>query len=244
MQISLVDLWNSMGYLAKGVVFMLVIMSIWSLWVAIDKLIMFNRSKKQSIKFAEAFTQEIDKHSIQKQALDLTQDKRYRRSHVAKITNAALQEFLRMKDQAAKASGVNNQPDPEATAGVIERAQHAMERSAILIINDFKNGLSALATIGATAPFVGLFGTVVGIINAFQAIKAGGAGAIGEVSGGIAEALITTAFGLFVAIPAVWLYNYFTGRVERIQMELGNVSSDLLDYLLGIQEVKHGGKRI
>jgi biopolymer transport protein ExbB/biopolymer transport protein TolQ len=119
-----------------------------------------------------------------------------------------------------------------------------MERAAILIINDFKKGLSTLATVGATAPFVGLFGTVVGIINAFQALKKSSVGALGEVSGGIAEALITTAFGLFVAIPAVWLYNYFTSRVERIQNELGNVSSDLLDYLLGIQEVKHGGKRI
>jgi len=244
MQISLLELVNSMGYLAKGVVVMLIIMSIWSLWVAIDKLFMFRSAKKQSIKFAEAFTQEIDKHSIQKQALELTQDKKYRRSHVAKITNAALQEFMRMKDQAAKAGLNPNQPDVEATQSVIERAQHAMERSAILLVHDFKKGLSGLATIGATAPFVGLFGTVVGIINAFQAIRIGGAGAIGEVSGGIAEALITTAFGLFVAIPAVWLYNYFTTKVERVQNELGNVSSDLLDYLLGIQEVKHGGKRI
>ncbi|OGF68109.1 MAG: hypothetical protein A2Y62_05640 [Candidatus Fischerbacteria bacterium RBG_13_37_8] len=233
-----------MGSVAKGVMYVLFFMSIWSIWVAIDKYLLFSRAKKQSIKFAEAFTQELDKHSVQKQALDLTREKRFRRSHVAKITNAGLQEYIRIRDLAVKAGN----PVPEASEGgamtLFERIQHVMERSAIMIVSDFKKGLSGLATIGATAPFVGLFGTVIGIINAFQAIKDKGAAALGAVSGGIAEALIATALGLFVAIPAVWLYNYFSTKVERIQNELSNVSSDLLDYLLGVQEAQHGGKRI
>ena len=102
---------------------------------------------------------------------------------------------------------------------------------------DFKRGLGGLATIGATAPFIGLFGTVVGIINAFRGMAITGSGGLGAVSAGIAEALVTTALGLFVAIPAVWLYNYFLNRVERFQIEMANSSSELVDFFIK----KHGG---
>jgi len=97
---------------------------------------------------------------------------------------------------------------------------------------EFKRGLSGLATIGSTAPFVGLFGTVVGIINAFQEMNKQKATGIGAVAGGISEALIETAFGLVVAIPAVWMFNYFTGKVEAFQVEMENSSSELIDYFL------------
>ena len=89
-----------------------------------------------------------------------------------------------------------------------------------------------MATIGSTAPFVGLFGTVVGIINAFKAISAEKSTGLGAVAGGISEALVTTAIGLFVPIPAVWMYNYFTGRIEAFDVEMGNSSSELIDYFL------------
>jgi len=90
----------------------------------------------------------------------------------------------------------------------------------------------ALATIGATAPFVGLLGTAVGVITAFQGIAATGAGGLGAVSGGISEALVETALGLVVAIPAVWMYNYFTGRLEYFNVEMDNSSSELVDYFI------------
>ena len=239
MQISLIELWNSMGFLAKGVVWTLVVMSVWSLWIAVDKWILFRKAKKQSMQFAELLGKQLEQKNIQ-QAYTLTRDKRFKGSHVGKIVNAGLQEYLRILDMGS-ASMANPKDEPLEQAKVLERTQHAMERALILIINDFKKGLSLLATVGATAPFVGLFGTVIGIINAFGAIKSAGAGAIGQVSGGIAEALITTAFGLFVAIPAVWLYNYFTGRVERVQHEMGNVTADMLDYLVdvNVQELRH-----
>ncbi len=239
MQISLIELWHSMGFMAKGVVYTLLIMSVWSLWVAIDKYFKFKKAKKQSMAFAEILGKQLEQKNLQ-QAYTLTRDKRYKDSHVGKIVNAGLQEYLRIVE--AGSSSISN-PNNESMeqAKVLERTQHAMERALILIINDFKKGLSILATVGATAPFVGLFGTVIGIINAFGAIKNAGAGALGEGSGGIAEALITTAFGLFVAIPAVWLYNYFTGRVERVQHEMGNVTADMLDYLVdvNVQELRH-----
>jgi len=239
MQISLLALWQSMGFMARGVVYVLLIMSIWSLWVAVDKYFKFKKAKKQSMAFAELLGKQLEQKNIQ-QAYTLTRDKRFKDSHVGKIVNAGLQEYLRIVEMGSTSMANPKDVSLEA-AKVLERTQHAMERALILIINDFKKGLSVLATVGATAPFVGLFGTVIGIINAFGAIKNAGAGAIGEVSGGIAEALITTAFGLFVAIPAVWLYNYFTGRVERVQHEMGNVTADMLDYLvdLDVQDLRH-----
>lgn len=235
MQISLIELWHSMGFLAKGVVYVLGIMSVWSLWVAIDKFILFTRAKRQSFTFIQLLTQELGKRNL-KQALELT--RKFKKSHLAKIANAGIQEYLRIREAAGSGNPTSSVAKEEGEEGLttLERIQHAMERTSTVVVNDFKKGLSAEATIGATAPFVGLFGTVVGIINAFQAIKTAGAGAIGQVSGGIAEALITTAFGLFVAIPAVWFFNYFTVRAERIGLELSNVTADLLDYFIDLQE--------
>src|SRR5204862_344532 len=88
-----------------------------------------------------------------------------------------------------------------------------------------------LATSGATAPFVGPFGTVVGIINAFGKMATSGGG-IASVSAGISEALVTTAFGLFVAIPAVWAYNYFQNRIDRFTVEMSNSGSEMSIYFL------------
>ena len=104
--------------------------------------------------------------------------------------------------------------------------------SLALTSNDLKKGVNTLATIGSTAPFVGLLGTVVGVINAFVGIAATGSGGIGAVSAGIAEALVETALGLFVAIPAVWFYNYLTGRLDYFNVEMDNSSSELVDYFI------------
>ena len=95
-----------------------------------------------------------------------------------------------------------------------------------------ERGLSFLATTGSSAPFIGLFGTVVGIINAFKGIENSKSTGLGAVAGGISEALVTTAVGLFVAIPAVWMFNYFSNRIEAFDVEMGNSSSELIDYFL------------
>ena len=95
-----------------------------------------------------------------------------------------------------------------------------------------KKGISSLATIGSTAPFVGLLGTVVGIITAFQGISSQGSAGLAAVSAGISEALVETALGLVVAIPAVWFYNYLTGRIEYFNVEMDNSSSELVDYFI------------
>ena len=107
-----------------------------------------------------------------------------------------------------------------------------MERASAIVHAELKRGVSSLATIGSTAPFVGLFGTVLGIINAFHGIASAKATGLAAVAGGIAEALVATAIGLFVAVPAVWMFNYFTNRLEAFDVEMDNSSSELIDYFI------------
>ncbi len=106
------------------------------------------------------------------------------------------------------------------------------QKTSALTAADLKKGMGSLATIGATAVFVGLLATTLGVINAFQGIAATGSGGLGAVSAGISEALVGTAVGLFVAIPAVWFYNYLTGRIEFFNVEMDNSSSELVDYFI------------
>ncbi len=122
---------------------------------------------------------------------------------------------------------------------VVEAAKRGLERSVAIVHAEMKRGLSGLATIGSTAPFVGLFGTVVGIINAFKGIQAEKATGLSAVAGGISEALVTTALGLLVAVPAVWAYNYFTNKVEAFDVEMDNSSMELVNYFI----TRRGGKK-
>jgi biopolymer transport protein TolQ len=144
---------------------------------------------------------------------------RNKKSHIAKVVATGLSEF-----QAASAQVSDEE--------VIEAAKRGLERSVAIVHAEMKRGLSGLATIGSTAPFIGLFGTVVGILNAFQQIATQKTSGIGAVAGGISEALVTTAFGLLVAIPAVMTFNYFTGKVEAFDVEMDNSSSELVDYFI------------
>ena len=145
---------------------------------------------------------------------------RYPKSHLAKVVVAGLQEFRA------------HQMNSDISGEEIEASKRALERAEAIVHAELKRGVSALATIGSTAPFVGLFGTVVGIINAFKTMANEKTPGIGAIAGGISEALVTTAIGLFVAIPAVWMFNLFTGKIEAFDVEMGNSSSELIDYFL------------
>ena len=128
----------------------------------------------------------------------------------------------------------------------IEASKRALERAEAIVHAELKRGVSGLATIGSTAPFVGLVGTVVGIINAFQGISNNKSTGLGAVAGGISEALVTTAIGLFVAIPAVWMFNFFTNKIESFDVEMGNSSSEVVEnYFLeafAAQQLAHVSK--
>jgi biopolymer transport protein ExbB len=182
-------LWDQMGLLAKAVVILMFIMSAWSIGVMIDRAMAFNAARKQSRAFAPAVAGALREGKLD-EAIKIAD--RYKKSHLAKVVVAGLQEF-----QAHQGS----------------------------------------------TPFVGLFGTVVGIINAFKTMAAQKTPGIGAIAGGISEALVTTAIGLFVAVPAVWAFNYFTGRIDAFDVEMGNSSSELLDYFLKRSQMRAGARK-
>src|SRR4051794_5135388 len=212
-----VSMWKSMGWLARIVVIILFIMSGWSIGVMIDRWMAFSAARKQSRAFAPQVAGALKNGNIE-EAIKIAE--RNKKSHLAKVVVAGLQEF--------RAHGESSDIPGET----IEASKRALERAEAIVHAELKRGLGSLATIGSTAPFVGLFGTVVGILNAFRGIAQNKATGLGAVAGGISEALVTTAVGLFVAIPAVMMFNYLTGRVEAFDVEMDNSSSELVDYFL------------
>ena len=211
------SLWRQMGWPARIVVIALFVMSAWSIGVMIDRWLAFSAARSQSRTFAPLVAGALRDGKIE-EAISVAD--RHKKSHLAKVVTAGLQEF-----QAHQASA-------ELSGEEIEAAKRALDRAEAIVHAELKRGLSGLATIGATAPFVGLFGTVVGIINAFKGISSQKSTGLGAVAGGISEALVTTAIGLFVAIPAVWLFNFFTSKMEAFDVEMDNSSSELVDYFI------------
>jgi len=214
---DLMSMWIQMSWLAKAVVIVLFIMSAWSLGVMIDRVLAFSAARSQSRSFAPAVAGALKNGNLD-EAIKIGD--RFSKSHLAKVVVAGLQEF--------KAHNMSS----EISGETIEASKRALERAEAIVHAEMKRGVSTLATIGSSAPFVGLFGTVVGIINAFKGIASEKSTGLGAVAGGISEALVTTAVGLLVAIPAVWMYNYFSGRIEAFDVEMGNSSSELVDYFI------------
>ncbi len=223
-----ISLWRQMAWMARSVVIGLFVMSAWSIGVMIDRWIAFSAARKQSHEFAPAVAGALREGKID-EAIHIAE--RHKKSHLAKVVTAGLQEF-----QA-------HQLSTEIPGEEIEASKRALERAEAIVHAELKRGLSGLATIGSTAPFVGLFGTVVGIINAFKSISQEKSTGLAAVSGGISEALVTTAIGLFVAIPAVWMYNFFTSKVEGFDVEMDNSSSELIDYFLKRSQKIHAARK-
>ncbi|HTL06331.1 MAG TPA: MotA/TolQ/ExbB proton channel family protein [Gemmatimonadales bacterium] len=219
MGVDILQLWRDAGPFAKGVVIVLLLMSFFSLTIALNKLWQVYKSTKATRKFAPQFSRAIQEEQLD-QAITLAE--KNQGSHVANVLGGALQEVKPLlRDRAT------------ITAADINSAERAVERQMLIKLSEFKRGLGILATVGSTAPFVGLLGTTMGIVTAFSAINAGGAsGGLAGISKGISEALITTALGLFVAIPAVWFYNYFTTKIENLTVEMTYTSKELIDYLI------------
>ena len=220
-ELNLVEMAKTMTGPAIAVALVLFIMSFWSIGVAIERIYTYSQARTQSKLFAPQVAKHL-KDGRLKEAIALSSSKDYRYSHLAKVVGAGLQEFQFQKESG----GSSNRDD------VLDTVRRAIQRATALTAADLKKGVNVLATIGSTAPFVGLLGTVIGVINAFVGIASSGSGGIGAVSAGIAEALIETALGLFVAIPAVWFYNYLTGRIEHFNVEMDNSSSELVDYFI------------
>lgn len=218
MDMSPLELWATMGFIARAVVIVLFIMSIYSLYVSVERVLFFRKARKQSLGFVKASGALMRQAQFQ-QAIDSA--RKFPNSHLAQVVNAGLLQFQ-----------LETTTRPTVNKEAVDSAKRAIERAAMFTLADLKKGTGGLATIATTAPFIGLFGTVVGIINAFEGMATSGSGGLGAVSAGISEALVATAIGLFVAIPAAWMYNYLTQQLELFQMEMSNSASEMLDFFL------------
>lgn len=214
---DLLTMWGNMQWPARAIVLILLVMSAWSIGVMMDRWLTFSAARKQSRQFAPMVAGALREGKLDEAVRVADRNKK---SHLAKVVNAGLQEF-RAHQQSEEISGEK-----------IEASRRALGRSAAIVHAELERGLSGLATIGSIAPFVGLLGTVIGIMDAFRGIQTNHVTGLGAVAGGISEALLTTALGLFVAIPAVVMFNYFITKIKAFDVEMENSSSELVDYFL------------
>jgi biopolymer transport protein ExbB/biopolymer transport protein TolQ len=192
-------------------------MSVWSLTIIVQKWWGLRKAQAETRKFAPEFSQFLEEDNLS-EAIRLAES--YKKSHVAIVLGGALSEIKPLV------------MDGSVTVGDINSAERAVERNMLLEVTNLRRGLAVLATVGATAPFVGLLGTTIGIINSFTGMATSGGGGLASIGGGISEALATTAFGLLVAIPAVWAYNYFQTKIDNLTAEMTYVSKEMIDYLI------------
>jgi len=214
MSFNLVHIFTTMSPLSKGIFAILLLMAVLSIGVTVERWIAFRRSANESRLFAQKAAALIDEWKID-EVEELST--KFKNSALARLFFATIQRYIRAFEGL------------EGALSPVELARNESERMKEQLAAELRRGMSMVATVGSISPFVGLLGTVVGIIAAFQGIGAAGSGGIAAVSAGIAEALVETAFGLMVAIPAVVMYNYLTGRVAGIELALGRSVGELLD---------------
>lgn len=205
-------LWQTMGIVPKFVIIIMMLLSVIAIAVGVERLYVYSKAKKQSRILLKLISKLWQQGKIE-ESLKLAKDAKFKDSHLAKVLVAGLNELEATGDAAQK----------------LDSAKKAIDRATVQSIQEFKRGITILGTIGSTSPFIGLFGTVFGIINAFQSMGATGAGGIGTVAAGIAEALIATGVGIGVAIIAVWFFNSLLNSIEIFSGEMANASSELID---------------
>lgn len=225
MQMGLLDLWAEMGGPARAVAIILMFLSVVTIYLFIERQIVFFRARNKSKSVAPKLADMLKKGQVQ-EALTLSSKKENKGSHLARVTAAGIREFVE-----GKQSNLSIEEQ-------IESAQRGCSRASNIFEQELKRGTNTLATIATSSPFIGLFGTIFGIINAFRGMAVTGSGGIGAVSQGIAEALITTAFGIGVAIIALWCYNFLSARIDVYSTEMANTSSEIVDFFIRKSEEK------
>jgi biopolymer transport protein ExbB/TolQ len=219
MQFGLLEMWAAMGAVAKTVAILLIALSVITIYMFIERQLVFARARKKSREVAPKLADLLKSGNI-KDAYALANKKDFKGSHLARVTAAGIQAFMEGKDAKL---GFDEQ---------IETASRGSERAKTLFSQELRRGLPILATIATSSPFIGLFGTIFGIINAFRGMQLTGSGGIGAVAGGIAEALVTTAVGIGVAVLALWCFNTLNSRIEIYDAEMSNTSSQIVDFFI------------
>lgn len=222
MDFSLSSMWASMGLFARLIAVTLGVMSVASLSVMVERLLAFAKSARTSRDYAQALSAALGKDDW-KAANGADGDAG---GHLGRVLGSGLKAFERSGGAGELA---------------VESVARAIERTSQREVATLKRGLGVLATVASTAPFVGLLGTVTGIINSFQLMGKGGGAGLGVVSAGIAEALVTTAFGLLVAIPAVMGFNILNGKVDAFAVDIAEAGNELLDHVSRAASKKKAG---
>ena len=224
---TMVDIWNHSGWLARGVIVMLIVMLLLSIVVFIERWWFFRAARRQSMILAAQIVGPMKSGDI-RGAVAMTRAEEFEKSYLAALLRSGLTEL----DERFDKHGIHN-------------AERALEKTAAEEMSKLRRGMTILATTGSTAPFVGLFGTTFGVINAFQGMATQGSGLAG-ISAGISEALITTGVGIGVAVIGVWFFNYFNQRTEKVGEELNSAHADFMDWaeklLLSRSEQRQAGK--
>lgn len=220
MSVDLMELYSVMGGFAKGIVWTLFAMSLFSLTTAFQRFWDLSRSKGQVVRFAPKLAAALEANDLE--AADRAVQE-HQKGHLAAAYRGV---FSALKEHVS-----------ERTLSTVEvgAIQRTIDLNKLEQLARFRRGMGVMATVGSTAPFVGLLGTTMGVVNAFTGMAAAGSGGLAAISAGIAEALLTTALGLLVAIPAVWLYNYFTARIEMVSMEIDYGSKEFMNFLIAIE---------
>ena len=229
MQFDFGHIWGSMGLVSKLIAFGLVLMAIASIAVVIERLIALARLTRETRTFAREAKPVMEAWEMTK-LIKIAES--YKISAIARVVAAATSRYQRATEE------------PDGGVAPVELARREVARKREAISGDLRRGLSLLASVGSVAPFVGLLGTVVGIITAFQSIATTGSGGLGAVSAGISEALIETALGLMVAIPAVLFFNYLSTRIAKVEQALERSSGELLDEMENVHGRISGGHRV
>ncbi len=224
MEFNIVSLWHGASFPGKAVIVILAVMGIYMIAIGFERMNTFMKAKTRSLEFVINLQQKLRDHDV-RAALSLAQVKP--QSPIALVIEAALKEYLDGMN-ALKTMG----PEDVGDFDLVDNVNRALDRVKEREIADLKKGLGGIATIASAAPFVGLFGTVVGIINVFATMKLSGGGGIAAVAGGIGEALVTTAAGLLIAIPAVMVFNYFTNAIDAFVVDMNETSSELISFML------------
>lgn len=223
MDFSLQAIWEHTGLFARFIIFTLGFMSMASLIVIAERMVVFRKTRSDSRNFASKMGAILAKGDLSTAAnTNLGKDV----GHLGRVINSGLTAY---------------RISPNDKDVAVESVARALERQAQREVQSMKRGLGVLATVGSTAPFVGLLGTTMGIVNAFQEMAKSGAGGLATISAGIAEALITTAFGLLVAIPAVMAYNFLQGWVDARSVDISESSNEFLDVVA--RNLTGGGTR-
>ncbi len=210
-------LFSGTGPVVLAVLWLLIGCSAAAWGITFYKLGQIRRARKQSERFIEVFWDSNSLSHIHTASLE------YKQSPVAQVFRAGYQELVRLT------RGKRGEAESETELGGSANVERAMRRATNQEVTKLEKALTFLATIASTAPFIGLFGTVWGIMNAFRGLSTAQTSSIQAVAPGISEALIATAVGLAAAIPAVVAYNHFNREVRVLHADMENFSAEFLN---------------